>query len=506
MSTTPTAQDIDIEIAPTNDPAKYRVVYRHTGKLLALDAITLGSQAARTRVSRAAAKAAYPADAAKEEVEALARDLAGRLLAAAENPPTVMTPDVPIDPTADDPRGPALDEMDADVRAEAEELLAAPDLLHRVHDDIRALGVVGESCLALLVYLIGVSAQLSKPLAAIVRGLTASGKSFVLARVATLFPPEVVLNATSLTTNALYYFEPGQLRHRFVVAGERSRLENDDRAEATRALREMIESGQLSKAVPMKEEDRIVTRVITQEGPIAYIETTTLTDIFAEDANRCLLIGTDESDAQTRRVLMATAHAAAGLATADVARRVAVHHAVLRMLPRTDVVIPFAPAIASLFVLGEDARRRLPQVLQLAKASALLHFRQRDRDTHGRIVADRRDYQVAVRLAAGPLAVARGGIGITVRQFFERVRSSFPSLCFSSGDLVAARYGGRTVVYSRLSELASKGLIVQVNPPKGKVPAQWRVTGEQPRPDTGGVPTVEEVSAWLAAQTGTEVT
>jgi len=35
---------------------------------------------------------------------------------------------------------------------------------------------------------------------------------------------------------------PGSLVHRFIVAGERSRLENDASAESRRALREMISS------------------------------------------------------------------------------------------------------------------------------------------------------------------------------------------------------------------------------------------------------------------------
>jgi hypothetical protein len=250
--------------------------------------------------------------------------------------------------------------MDPSIREEADAMLRSPDLLRRVHDHIEITGVVGETALALLVYLVGVGAQLQKPLAAIIRGLTASGKSYVVSRVSSLFPGEVLLHATDLTTNALYYFLPGELRHRFVVAGERSRKEDDDRAETTRALREMIESGVLSKAVPMKVGDEIVTRVIRQEGPIAYIETTTLTKIFEEDANRCMLLSTDESEMQTRRVLTAKGLAAAGQGPTDVSRIVAIHHAIQRMLPRTDVVIPFAPAVAELFqsvtMRGVDCR------------------------------------------------------------------------------------------------------------------------------------------------------
>jgi hypothetical protein len=147
-----------------------------------------------------------------------------------------------------------LDKMPQAVKQDADRMLRDPSLIDRIPEDLRTIGIIGETTLALTLYLVGVSAQLPKPLSAIVRGQTSSGKSFVVDRVADLFPPEVVLRATSITTNTLYYFAPGTLRHRWVVAGERSRKEDDDRAEVTRALREMLESGALSKAVSVKEE------------------------------------------------------------------------------------------------------------------------------------------------------------------------------------------------------------------------------------------------------------
>jgi hypothetical protein len=179
--------------------------------------------------------------------------------------------------------------MPEDIRAEAAALLSDLNLLVRITADLRFVGIVGEESNGLILYLTGTSSQLARPLSVIVRGASSSGKSFLCERVGRLFPPEVVLVATDLTTNALYYFEPGKLRHRLVVSGERSRIDDDERAEATRALREMIEAGELSKGVPMKDgEGRLVTRVIKQPGPISHVETTTLGTIFQEDANRCL--------------------------------------------------------------------------------------------------------------------------------------------------------------------------------------------------------------------------
>ena len=63
-----------------------------------------------------------------------------------------------------------------------------------------------------------------------------------------MFPPETVIHATAMTAQSLYYLESGALRHKFIVAGERSRREDDDTAEATRALREMIGSRPADKA------------------------------------------------------------------------------------------------------------------------------------------------------------------------------------------------------------------------------------------------------------------
>ena len=126
-------------------------------------------------------------------------------------------------------------------------------------------------------------------MAGIVQAASSSGKSYVIDRVARMFPPENVVRATTMTTQSLYYMEPGSLSHKFGVAGERSRVQNDDTAEATRALREMLSGGQLTKLVPMKLCGEITTQLIQQPGPIAYVESTTLTDIFDEDRNLSLI-------------------------------------------------------------------------------------------------------------------------------------------------------------------------------------------------------------------------
>ncbi|MBA4191980.1 MAG: hypothetical protein C0467_28710 [Planctomycetaceae bacterium] len=458
------------------------------------DAIDLNSAVSRKRFLTAAAGKVFgnPKD---ERLPPLLADLEKQLLAAAKVPPGATDPvATKADSAPVDPRLEALAKMPEDIRAEAVATLESPDLVKTVLADLEKAGVVGESRTALTLYMVGTSAQLKRPLAAIVRGSSSSGKSYVVGVVSSMFPGEIVLQATSLTTNALYYFPPDFLRHRWVVCGERSRVEDDDKAETTRALREMIESGRLSKAVPRKNaEGKIVTELVEREGPIGFVETTTLGAIFDEDANRCLLLATDESKAQTQAINKATATCAAGI-MAEHSRRRDVHFAIQRMIPRVDVVIPFAEQVAALYPCEQvDARRSFRHLLNLVRASALLHFRQRDRDDEGRIVATFADYALAERLGRGPLADASSGVSDGARQYLTALRDKFSVVSFSTSEAQTVGVGSRPTRYRRLLELHSAGALEQTEPQKGRVPAQWRLTEVDVESGATVLPTVERV-------------
>src|SRR5262249_7064077 len=153
-----------------------------------------------------------------------------------------------------------------------------------------------------------------------------------------------------ITPQALFHMRPGSLAHRFVAAGERSRAEDDERAEATRALREMLSSRRLTKLMPVKVDGQIETLPIEQEGPLAHVRSTTLAKVFDEDANRCLMLHTDEQPEQTRRVIRSLAVAYGGGVAGGAAERVVLrHHALQRLLRPVPVVVPYAQRLGELF-------------------------------------------------------------------------------------------------------------------------------------------------------------
>ncbi|MCC7476720.1 MAG: hypothetical protein IT425_15125 [Pirellulales bacterium] len=382
--------------------------------------------------------------------------------------------DKPPEANADD----LLRKMPGHVRDDARATLESPDLMKTIIDDVAAIGVAGERELVATIYLVGTSRLLPRPLAAIVQAPSSSGKSYVVEKVASLFPPEAVIHATAMTAQSLYYLEPGALRHKFIVAGERSRVENDDTAEATRALREMIGSGRLTKLVPMKEGGKIATQRIEQEGPIAYIETTTLAKIFEEDANRCLLLSADERKQQTAHIVsrLAAGYISGQAGAADLV--IQRHHAIQRMIQQRPVVIPFADQIAARFDCERvEARRAFPHLMGTIQASALLHQFQRKADGDGRVVADVADYQLARHLVRGPLARLLGGqISGAALRFYDRV-VAWADGRFTTTQAAKKDHKAPQNVRGWLVELAEAGAVDQLDPAKGCRPAAWKLTG-----------------------------
>jgi hypothetical protein len=214
--------------------------------------------------------------------------------------------------------------MPSEVMAEAEQFLRAPTLFDDLCHDFVRLGVVGESLLAVAIYLVCVSRLLAKPLHACIQSASASGKSYILELVLSMMPETEVIAATDITPQALVYMPEGSLENKIVSVGERKHVTSKnagDLANATLLLREMLSRGRIDKVVPFKGEDgEMRSQCKTQKGPIAYLETTTQEEIFDEDQTRMLVLCTTESNDQTRLINESQALEAAGRGTSESAK------------------------------------------------------------------------------------------------------------------------------------------------------------------------------------------
>ncbi|NMC21990.1 MAG: hypothetical protein GYA33_16410, partial [Thermogutta sp.] len=198
---------LDLRVSPSNGSVRRLVIALDGDQELYRDRLDVNAASARQKFLDELVRRNVIADTARrwweEQLVAKADEADQEAERAAKNAKPEAMPDWR------DASREALGQTPQDVREAAEAMLQSGDLLKRVLADIEAVGVAGERELSLTLYLVGTSRVLDKPLAGILQGPSSSGKSFVLDRVADLFPPEAVLRATALTTNALYYLPPG---------------------------------------------------------------------------------------------------------------------------------------------------------------------------------------------------------------------------------------------------------------------------------------------------------
>ena len=376
----------------------------------------------------------------------------------------------------------ALAETDRQLVQLAEKLLASPDLIMKIIDHVHKLGVAGEDELIVAVYIIGISRLLVKPLAGLVMGQSSAGKSFIIDRVGRLFPDETVLRAHQISPKALQYLPPGSLVHRFVVAGERSRLQDDAAAEATRALREMISDGRLSALVSVSQSlGPHQTVHIQQEGPIAFIESTTMgvQDIFNEDRTRYLLLSSDERVAQTKSIIDEIARSASAPGDPDTPDSIlALHHAAQRLLRPLDVVIPFALQLKDCLPLERiEVRRTFGHLISLIRAVALLFQKQRQ-SNNGQIIAHIDDYEIVRRYLIGPLSTSLGRALTPGAEALLDVVAGMDE--FTVYDVESKVPYGIGTVRSRLRELLAAGQVRQTEQARGTIAAKYVVVEDAP--------------------------
>ena len=313
--------------------------------------------------------------------------------------------------------------MTEEEKAEALSLLRSPDLLSRVAEDIELAGYVGEERNKKLSYLIGTSRRLPKPLSAIFRAQSGSGKSFLMETVAEMMPPEDVHYFSRLTPQALYYLERDALTHKLLIVDERDGSEESEYPIRTLQTRKV-----LKLAVPVKDPSsgKIKTTILEIHGPIAYMESTTDQQINPENANRCFELYLDESPEQTGAIFAAQRRARSLEGWRHERRKaeaLRIHHNAQRLLRSLKVIIPYVELIE--FPLAWlRGRRDHDRFLSLIEGVAFLHQHQRnmveDAEVHY-IEANLEDYAIAHDLAHGVFAESAGDLPKAARDFLAQV-------------------------------------------------------------------------------------
>lgn len=176
--------------------------------------------------------------------------------------------------------------------------LKKPNLLHRTAQLIKESGIVGEQTNSLIAYLVYCTRKQAVPLHVMFLGSSGSGKTYLQERISELIPEEDKIEITQITENALYYFKQEEFKHKLIL------IEDLDGALTVfYPLRELQTKRRISKTVTLKDsKGNLKTITLTVEGPVCVSGCTTKEKIYEDNANRCILLYTDQSRDQDKRI------------------------------------------------------------------------------------------------------------------------------------------------------------------------------------------------------------
>lgn len=176
--------------------------------------------------------------------------------------------------------------------------LKKANLLHRTAEMIALTGIVGEASNSMIAYLVYCTRKQQVPLHIMFLGSSGSGKTYLQERISELIPEEDKIEITQITENALYYFKQDELKNKLIL------IEDLDGAMAVfYPLRELQTKRKITKTVTLKDsKGNLKTITLTVEGPVSVSGCTTKEKIYEDNANRCILLYTDQSREQDKKI------------------------------------------------------------------------------------------------------------------------------------------------------------------------------------------------------------
>jgi hypothetical protein len=198
-------------------------------------------------------------------------------------------------------------------RKKAEELLRSPLFFNRFLEDIRRAGLVGERRNALALYIVATSRLRERPVNAIVKGQSSSGKNFLVRKVTEFFPAKCIHEVSSMSAHALNFVSEEDLEHSVLYFYEI----DSARARSAHPNRLLISEGKLVHWYSASSSGGRETRQKVTGGPVACISTTTENALTIDDESRHLSLWIDESPTQTKRIAAAYLGAKAELLTPE---------------------------------------------------------------------------------------------------------------------------------------------------------------------------------------------
>lgn len=301
---------------------------------------------------------------------------------------------------------------------EAVEFLCQPKLIKKINNLIGLSGVIGEESNRILLFICATSYK-TNPLHVLVQSSSGSGKSHLINMVKDFIPQEDVLNWTRVTSKSLYYYQGTDLVNKLIVIQDIDGLDDD----AKFAFREAQSANYLNSSLPVKDKFGNIQSVEKRVDAYFSSMTATTHDVYYDNMSRSVIVGIDESEAQTRRIVqMQNQRIAGSIDTEKEQQAKELLQNCIRILRPYKVINRFADKI-NLPIEAKMLRRLNEQFQNFIMQITYLHQYQREIDDKGRVVTTIDDIKIAVDLFFDAIWLKIDELDSTTRNFFERMKT-----------------------------------------------------------------------------------
>jgi energy-coupling factor transporter ATP-binding protein EcfA2 len=306
-------------------------------------------------------------------------------------------------------------------KKEALRLLKNENLLPKISDLLKEIGLIGEENNGLLLFLIFLTRNFDYPLHAVVHGSSGSGKTNLLKTVINTVPDESKHITTALTENVLFYPPYPNFWTRKILMLE----DLDGSLKALLPLREFMSNQEIVKFVTEMDTQsgEHKQKKLQAKGPICIVGATTKENIYEDNSNRSFLIHIDETKAQQRAVMNYQNSLAAGIINlGEIKLKQNILQNLQRLLLPLKIINPFQPELELPESIFKPLRTN-QHYIQLIKAVTFLHQHQREqeKDEKGQpyITTTLTDIEWANKLSKDSLLRKSDELNGTQRHFFE---------------------------------------------------------------------------------------
>lgn len=299
------------------------------------------------------------------------------------------------------------------------QFLKGKNFMKGIDELIQQAGVVGEESTRRLLFVIASTYKMSTPLHALVQGTSGSGKSHLINTIGDCFPPEDVISMTRVTSKSFYHYTKDELVDKLILIQDYDGLDE----EAQFAFRELQSAGNISSSTTYKDRyGNLMSAVKTVKSHFASLLATTKAEVYYDNMSRSMISGVDESDDQTKRIIIHQNKKLAGIIDTREERKAKefLQNCMRCILP-LEVVNPYADKVYLPFE-AKMLRRLNSHYQAFVKQITILHQYQRKKDDRGRLIAEPEDLQIACDILFDAIMLKVDDLDSSLRQFYDRVK------------------------------------------------------------------------------------